>query len=63
MTHEEDISIFLENLGFGPILECKLARNYYGTLFLHREEANLLFKAKVERKKMEYEKSIDGHKL
>jgi hypothetical protein len=33
ITNEEDLTVFLEGLGLGPILECKLARNYYGTLF------------------------------
>jgi hypothetical protein len=28
--------------------EIKLARNYYNTLFLHREEANIMVSIKIE---------------
>lgn len=50
ITNETEIYSFFEQ--FGKVIEAKLARNYYGTLFIHKEHAQLEEKYNLEKRKV-----------
>jgi hypothetical protein len=45
-----EIASFFEQ--FGRVTEAKLARNYYGTLFIHKKQAELEEKYDLEKRKV-----------
>ena len=69
VTDEEDISSVLvrtmekELNSECPIVEVNLAREYYGTLFLHRNIAQLTFETKVEKYRLKEKGKKSSEKL
>jgi len=51
VREEEKLKMHFEK--FGPVLECKLARNYFGTLKMMMEGAKNEFKFRMEEKRCE----------